>query len=66
MTGPLVVACAALASDLRAVLRQLDATDAVEVRLLPAPLHNRPERIVPALADVLDETAPEGRRVLIG
>ena len=30
------------------------STDAVEVRYLPAHLHNRPERIVPAVADVLD------------
>jgi len=48
-----VLACGALASELRHVLGGLD----VEVRYLPAHLHNRPERIVPALAPLLDEAA---------
>jgi Protein of unknown function (DUF1638) len=59
---PLVVACGALASELRAVLSQLDAD--VELRFLPANLHNRPERIVPALDAALDGV--DGRPVLIG
>ena len=57
MSGPRVLACGALASELRVVLGQLDA--GVEVRYLPAHLHNRPERNVPeltaALADPDDE-----------
>ena len=65
MTGPLVVACAALASDLRAVLDEQGLSDAVEVRYLPAPLHNRPERIVPALREQLADVE-RGRTVLIG
>jgi hypothetical protein len=52
---PLVIACGALASELRAVF---DANDAIEVRYLPAHLHNRPERIVPAVESVLAE-APD-------
>jgi hypothetical protein len=48
VTKPLVIACGALASDLRAVLRQLGLEHAVEVKYLPAPHHSRPERIVPA------------------
>jgi hypothetical protein len=44
----LVIACGALASELRAVLAG-QGLDAVDVRYLPANLHNRPERIVPAL-----------------
>jgi hypothetical protein len=58
MTGrPLVIACGALASELRAVLAG-QGLDGVEVRYLPAHLHNRPERIVPALTDLV---AREGR-----
>lgn len=64
MDTPLVVACAALAGELRAVLGQLGLTDGVEVRYLPAPLHNRPEQIVPALAAAL--AGESGRRVLVG
>ena len=48
----LVVACGALASELREVLAPFG--DQVEVRYLPANLHNRPELIVPAVAEVLD------------
>lgn len=60
-----MVACAALASDLRAVLDEQGLSDAVEVRYLPAPLHNRPERIVPALREQLADVARD-RTVLIG
>lgn len=54
---PLVLACGALAAELRAVLAQLEPAGcrAPEVRFLPAHLHNRPERIVPALDAALDE-----------
>ena len=65
MSRPLVIACAALASDLRAVLAEQGLADAIEVRYLPAPLHNRPDRIVPALRDELAGVDPE-RDVLIG
>lgn len=58
--APLVIACGALARELRTVL-----PDAVEVRYLPAPLHNDPSRIVPAVEALLADVAPE-RRVLIG
>jgi hypothetical protein len=50
---PLVVACGALARELRAVLAE-QGLDAVAVRYLPAHLHNRPERIVPALRELVD------------
>jgi hypothetical protein len=51
MSGrPLVIACGALASELRAVLG-----NRMEVRYLPAHLHNRPERIVPAVESLLAE-----------
>ena len=66
---PLVVACGALVAELRAVLVANGLTDAVEVAYLPAPLHNRPERIVDAIRDALAERGadtPGARPVLLG
>ncbi len=57
----LIVACGALAAELRAVLPPGSA----EVRYLPAHFHNRPERIVPALAPILDEAAASGRTAFV-
>jgi len=51
---PLIIACGALVSELREVLNINGLQDAVEVRYLPANLHNRPEGIVPALREHLD------------
>ena len=56
----LVVACGALAGELRAVLPA-----EVAVTYLPANLHNRPERIVPALTPVVDEALAAGRQVFV-
>jgi len=64
--APLVIACGALASELRAVLRAHGLEDAVEVTYLPANLHNRPERIVPELEPMLDAAAAQNRPVFIG
>ncbi|MDQ3738347.1 MAG: DUF1638 domain-containing protein [Actinomycetota bacterium] len=50
---PLVIACGALASELRAVLEAHHLGNEVEVRYLPAHFHNRPERIVPAVESLL-------------
>jgi hypothetical protein len=67
MTRPLVLACGALVSELRAVLAADGLADRIEVRYLPANLHNRPGRIVPALRAMLDEHDPLGERpVFIG
>jgi hypothetical protein len=46
--GTLVIACGALAREI-AALRRANAWTALEVRCLPAELHNRPERIAPAV-----------------
>ena len=62
---PLVLACGALVRELRAVLAASGLADAVEVDYLPAPLHNRPERIVPAIDDHLTGVDP-ARPVLLG
>jgi hypothetical protein len=51
--APLIIACGALASELRAVLNG-QGLDGVDVRYLPAHLHNRPERIVPALTELIE------------
>lgn len=51
---PLIIACGALATELREVLAHSGLVDVVEVRYLPANLHNRPEGIVPALKVHLD------------
>jgi hypothetical protein len=67
MTQPLVLACGALVAELRAVLAADGMADHVEVRYLPANLHNRPDRIVPSLVALLDEHDPHGDRdVLVG
>jgi hypothetical protein len=44
----LVIACGALAREI-AALKRANGWDALEVRCLPAELHNRPERIAPAV-----------------
>jgi len=62
-TGPesrrsvLVVACGALAREL-SELRRSPAWSHLTIHCLPAELHNRPERIAPSVAAVLDERAP--------
>jgi hypothetical protein len=67
MSQPLVLACGALVSELRAVFAADGLSEHVEVRYLPANLHNRPDRIVPSLLELLAELDPSGDRpVLIG
>ena len=66
MAKPLLIACGALASDLRAVLAQLHLTEAVEIRYLPAPHHSRPERIVPAIREQLAADDDGERRLVFG
>jgi hypothetical protein len=50
----LVIACGALAREI-AALKRANGWDALEVRCLPAELHNRPERIAPAVRAVIGE-----------
>ena len=67
MARPLVLACGALVSELRAVLSANGLVDQVEVRYLPANLHNRPQQIVPALRTMLAELDPRSERpIMIG
>ena len=46
--GTLVIACGALAREI-AALRRANRLEQLDVRCLPAELHNRPERIAPAV-----------------
>jgi Protein of unknown function (DUF1638) len=50
--GTLLIACGALAREIAALKRANSWTD-LEVRCLPAQLHNRPERIAPAVREVI-------------
>ena len=65
MARPYVLACAALAKELRAVLDHDGLTDAVDVEFLPAPLHNRPDRIVPEIEARLANVDAD-RSVMLG
>lgn len=65
MTAPLVLACGALTAELRAVLAADGLADVVDIRYLPANLHNRPDRIVPELRALLAEHDPDGSRTVM-
>ncbi len=67
MDRPLVIACGALVAELRAVLKANGLSEQVDVRYLPANLHNRPDQIVPALRTLITEVDPLGERpILVG
>jgi len=51
--GILIIACGALAREITALKRANAWTD-VDVQCLPPELHNRPERIVPAVREQID------------
>ena len=59
-----VIACGALAGSVRDIAGRRGWP--VEVHALPAVLHNRPERIAPAVADLARELRGRGLRVAIG
>lgn len=54
-TRPLIIACGALATELRAVLRASGVEESIEIKYLPANLHNRPENITPQVAELLKQ-----------
>ncbi|GLQ19925.1 DUF1638 domain-containing protein [Algimonas porphyrae] len=58
----LILACGALAREIPALSDQLPAYD---LRCVPAILHNRPDRIVPAIEALLDATAGQYARTVI-
>ncbi len=60
------MACGALVRELRAVTNTWD-TNLLDVHYLPAPLHNHPDQIVPALKDSIDERLTgDHERILLG
>jgi hypothetical protein len=63
--NPLVLACGALATDLRAVLQADGLEGRVDVEYLPANLHNRPEQIAPRLRARLETATAAGRPVFV-
>ncbi len=63
--SPLVIACGALAGDLRAILRTNALDSAIEVCYLPANLHNRPHDIVPEVRSILAPAISQGRPVFV-
>ncbi len=62
---PLVIACAALTADLRAVLSAGGLADAVEVHYLPAQLHNTPQHIVAQVRPLVEAATHSGRPVFV-
>lgn len=58
-----MIACGALAREIRLVADQLPAFD---LRCVPSNLHNRPEKIVPAIAAILDETDGQYTKTILG
>ncbi|NCW83542.1 MAG: DUF1638 domain-containing protein [Actinobacteria bacterium] len=60
---PLIIACGALVSELRSVLVASGIEDSVEVKYLPANLHNRPENIAPQVEEILASSSR--RRVFV-
>ena len=61
----LILACGALAREILALLPP-ERFPAIDLHCLPATLHNRPDRIAPALRAALMERAGRYDRVLIG
>ena len=61
----LVLGCGALARELLELVERDGLAGAVDVRCLPAPLHNRPEQIGPLLDAKLAELAPGYDRVFV-
>ena len=61
----LVLACGALAQELRVVLGSQLSEGDVEIDFLPANLHNRPDQIVPTLRPRLEAARHEDRQVFV-
>jgi hypothetical protein len=62
--GMLIIACGALAHEITA-LRRANRWDALEVRCLPADLHNRPERIPAAVRTLIRASRAQYRSIFV-
>jgi len=60
----LLIACGALAREI-AALKRANGWQGLEVRCLPAQLHNRPERIAPAVREVIRENRDRYRTIFV-
>ncbi len=63
---PLMIACGALARELRVVLTASDLANTIEVSYLPANLHNSPSDIVPTLRPMIAAAIARDRPVFVG
>jgi hypothetical protein len=62
--GMLIIACGALAHEVTA-LRRANAWDELDVRCLPAELHNRPERIPDAVRALIHSSRDRYRSIFV-
>jgi hypothetical protein len=62
--GTLIIACGALAHEITA-LRRANAWDELDVRCLPADLHNRPEKIPGAVRALIHESRARYRSIFV-
>lgn len=62
--GLLIIACGALAHEITA-LRRANRWDRLEVKCLPADLHNRPEKIPPAVRALIHASRPRYRSIFV-
>jgi hypothetical protein len=62
--GMLIIACGALAQEI-AALRRANRWDALDVRCLPADLHNRPERIPAAVRTLIRASRAQYRSIFV-
>jgi hypothetical protein len=62
--GLLIIACGALAHEITA-LKRANGWGHVDVRCLPADLHNRPERIPAAVRALIDSSRPHYRSIFV-
>ena len=62
--GMLIIACGALAHEITA-LRRANAWDELDVRCLPAELHNRPEKIPAAVRELIRSARARYRSIFV-
>jgi hypothetical protein len=62
--GLLIIACGALAHEISA-LKRVNGWDRIDVRCLPADLHNRPERIPAAVRALIQSSRPHYRSIFV-
>jgi len=62
--GMLIIACGALAHEITA-LRRANAWDQLQVRCLPAELHNRPEKIPAAVRELIHASRDHYRSIFV-